>query len=309
LRYAMLLADALRKIHDGGKAHGAVTPSNIALTDAGLELLLPPGGSIGAITPYTAPEALPGRAPDARGDIFAFGAILFEVLAGRRAFEGEGRAALAANIDNAPAPASGIPAVDRLIGLCLTRNPDLRTPRIQRVMMELKLLSVAAQREEVAAAGTTRHEGAGTEAIRAEMQQMESRIAARLQAHEKAASEMRHFASEAVSSIRVQIAALSAAANSGTGLGDAAVGRMTQIERGVDEIRRHSAQFERSVADDLLDIEQSIKAQATAIESSCMAMSQTDDLVERVVEALESLQTAVLDERDPASERANFAVN
>ena len=72
--------------------------------------------------------------------------------------------------------------------------------------------------------------------------------------------------------------------------------RIGQIERTVEEMRRHISHFEHNVAADLVDIERSIKAQAAAIESSRTAMSQTDDLVERVVEALESLQTTVLEE-------------
>ena len=84
-------------------------------------------------------------------------------------------------------------------------------------------------------------------------------------------------------------------------------GRMVQLERTVDEIRRHVSQFEHSVAADLVDIERSIKVHSTAIESSRTAMSQTDDLVERVVEALESLQTTVLDQ-DEGNERSSFAV-
>ena len=57
------------------------------------------------------------------------------------------------------------------------------------------------------------------------------------------------------------------------------------------------------------DIEESIKVQATILESARTAMSQTDDLVERVVEALESLQSAVLDSNEAPAEPIAFAVN
>ena len=62
-------------------------------------------------------------------------------------------------------------------------------------------------------------------------------------------------------------------------------------------------QFEGSVAADLVDIEAAIKLQSSGIESVRTAMSQTDDLVERVVEALESLQMAVLDQGETTDER------
>jgi len=84
---------------------------------------------------------------------------------------------------------------------------------------------------------------------------------------------------------------------------------MATMERTVEEIRRKSVQFEHNIAADLVDIEHGLKLQSAAIESARTAMSQTDDLVERVVEALESLQTSVLDQDEPAVERASFAVN
>jgi chromosome segregation ATPase len=84
---------------------------------------------------------------------------------------------------------------------------------------------------------------------------------------------------------------------------------IARIEKSVEEIRSHNGQFERSVSADLVDIEQNIKVHAAAIESARTAMSQTDDLVERVVEALESLQTAVLDQGELTPERPNIAVN
>jgi hypothetical protein len=83
---------------------------------------------------------------------------------------------------------------------------------------------------------------------------------------------------------------------------------MEQLERTVEAMRRHASGLEYRVAADLVDIEQSLKVQSAAIESSRTAMSQTDDLVERVVEALESLQTTVLDQ-DESNVRASFAVN
>ena len=58
----------------------------------------------------------------------------------------------------------------------------------------------------------------------------------------------------------------------------------------------------------LVDIEQSLKGQGASIESARTAMSQTDDLVERVVEALESLQTAMQD-ADEGGERSNLAIH
>lgn len=330
LRYAMHLADSLRKLHDGGRVHGAVTTSNLSLAAGGVELLAAPEGSGDTITPYTAPEVVMGHAADARSDIFGFGAILFEMFTGRRAFEGEGRVALTASLTQTPTPASGSPAVDRLVGPCLAKNPDARTPRMQKVMMELKLLSVAARRAEPGAAGTRRRDTAvETEVRRAEMQQLEARIAGRLRAHEDSVHEVHQLANDAISSLRKQVAAMNSelAANhqqsmERKGLDEAANEvilsrvdrgfetlnvRIAQIERGVEDLRKHTTQFEQNMAADLVDIEQHVKAQSVSIESARTAIAQTDDLVERVVEALESLQTAVLDEG--GVEHASAAAN
>ena len=84
---------------------------------------------------------------------------------------------------------------------------------------------------------------------------------------------------------------------------------MSAMERTVEDMRRKSVQFEHNIAADLVDIEHGLKLQSAAIESARTAMSQTDDLVERVVEALESLQTSVLDQDESPVERASFAVN
>jgi hypothetical protein len=369
LRYAMQLADSLGKLHEAGKAHGAVTPSSLALVEGGVELLPAAEGASGAITPYTAPEVVQGRPADARSDIFAFGAILFELITGRRAFEGDSRVTLSASLTEAPAPASGSPTVDRLLGPCLNKNPEARSQRMSKIILELKLLSAAVRRSEAGATAATRRDPAAelgavradiqqvvsrleerlrnqetsaaeitrsaivaeTGVVRTEIQQMEERLEARLRSQETSAAEMYRSAGEGVSSLKLLVSAMQSelAANHQQamertgGLDEAATAaifdrvdrgfevlnaRVAGIERTVEEMRRHNAQFENNIAADMLDLEQNIKAQSTSIESARTAMAQTDDLVERVVEALESLQTAILDQNE-AGDRFNFAVN
>ena len=359
LRYAMQLADCLGKLHETGKAHGAVTPSNLALAEGGVELLPVPECASGAITPYTAPEVVQGRPADARSDIFAFGAILFEMITGRRAFEGDSRVTLSA----------GSPTVDRLVGPCLNKNPEARSQRMQKIILELKLLSAAVRRSDAAAAaprrdpaaelGAVRSEvqqlqerveerlrtqetsvaemqrsviAAETAAVRSEVQQLETRLEERLRSQETSVAEMQRSAIAAESSLKLLVAAMKSelAANhqqamerTGAGRDEAATeaifarvdrgfevlnARVAGIERTMEELRRHGSQFENNIAADLVDLEQNIKAQSASIESARTAMAQTDDLVERVVEALESLQTAILDQSE-AGERFNFAVN
>ena len=171
---------------------------------------------------------------------------------------------------------------------------------------------------------------AGAEALRGEIGQVEAHIAARLAAHEEAVVEIQRSAMEAVGTMKEQLVTMSAdlaAAHeaiqsrpseqelserilSRVDRGFEAAGEhIGRMEKTLEDLRSHTAHFERSVAADLLDIEQNVKAHTAAIDAARTAMSQTDDLVERVVEALESLQTAVLDQSEPGADHAAFAVN
>ena len=390
LHYAMSLADSLRKLHDAGKVHGSVTPASVALTATGLDLI-PSLGPPATVTPYTAPEVSQGQPPDARSDIFSFGALVFEMLTGRRAFDGAGQTELTLALCNAVPPPSGSPAVDRLVAGCVAKSPAARWQRMQKIIMELKLLTVAARRADAAPAGR----GVSDSALRSEIQQLEGRLAARLAAHEKTVAEMQHGAGETVEALRGQLAAVNArlaevpaqpaidvtgltqqvaaqvkatleaanqqhaaqvkatveaanqqhaaqvkatieAANqqhstqareaiaaaiqqhagqlkgavaaavqqSAAQVNDTVSGvnqRLAAAEQNMEEIRKHFTTLQENVAGDLHDFEQSLKTQAVAIESARTAMAQTDDLVERVVEALELLQSSVLDQHLPSA--------
>jgi hypothetical protein len=71
-----------------------------------------------------------------------------------------------------------------------------------------------------------------------------------------------------------------------------------RLEEALEAARQHTITLHESVSEDFLAFEQGLKSQAAAVESTRTAMAQTDDLVERVVEALESLQTFVLEPRE-----------
>jgi uncharacterized coiled-coil protein SlyX len=316
-RYAMILAEALRRIHEAGQVHGGVSPASIMLTRSGLELG-PTPHTKGIITPYTAPELLQDQAPDSRSDLFAFGAVLYEMFSGRRAFEGDGPAALSAAINTSTPPSCGSPAVDRLIRNCLAKDPSRRWQRIHKVLMEIKLLAISARRAEAPAA--VRYEPADDAGLRAEMQQLEGRVAARLQACEKTVAEIQRAAAELRGQLAAVNARLAAACEQQVSIPEgfleaaeariaARIGwdpeaggeRIVRLEQGLNAARKHIATLHDSVAEDFLDFEQGLKSQSDAIQSARTAMAQTDDLVERVVEALESLQSAIL---EPRAERA-----
>jgi serine/threonine protein kinase len=137
LRCVLEAAEGVRQIHDDGRVHGAISPAAFELVGPTVRLLAAP--SARTVTPYTAPEVLQGHAPDSRSDIFALGAVFYEVFTGRRAFESDGTETLAA----AALKPSGMAATDRLLCTCLAKDPAARWQRMQQVITELKLLMIA----------------------------------------------------------------------------------------------------------------------------------------------------------------------
>jgi serine/threonine protein kinase len=149
LEYAIQIAEALEAAHRRGIVHRDLKPANVMLTKAGVKLLdfgiakmtasvatvsttLTADGTLVGTLPYMAPEQLEGQGPDARTDVFAFGSVLYEMLTGKRAFEGESQASLiGAILTGSPPPfTTALPTVspilDRIVRTCLAKNPDDR---------------------------------------------------------------------------------------------------------------------------------------------------------------------------------------
>ena len=153
VEYAAQIADALAAAHRRGLVHRDLKPANVMITAGGVKLLdfglagLRPGaewlggtnaeaptadGAVLGTVQYMAPEQLQGRTVDARADVFALGAVLYEMLTGRRAFERESAAqSVAAVLDSDPPLVADMrPDVPRAlawaIDQCLAKDPDRR---------------------------------------------------------------------------------------------------------------------------------------------------------------------------------------
>jgi serine/threonine protein kinase/Tol biopolymer transport system component len=201
LRIASEIADALAHAHRQGTVHRDLKPANIMLTKSGAKLLdfglakalatstasaamasgsapllsaavtlntpspqlspLTTQGTIVGTVQYMSPEQIEGKEADARSDIFALGAVLYEMATAKRPFEGKSQLTVASAIlEKDPDPPSKLhaavpPELDRIIATCLAKNPEERFASAHDVKLELAWVP-ASRHAPLAAPGAAR---------------------------------------------------------------------------------------------------------------------------------------------------------
>jgi len=174
LKYGIEICEGLEKAHRGGVTHRDLKPGNVMLTKTGAKLMdfglakagsLPgaPASGLTLTSPasrqltqegmivgtfqYMSPEQIEGKEADARSDIFALGAVLYEMATGKRAFEGKGTTSvIAAILERNPALISAVrpmfpPMLDSVVTTCLEKDPDERWQSVRDLRTNLKWIT------------------------------------------------------------------------------------------------------------------------------------------------------------------------
>ena len=161
VRLALEIAGALEEAHRHGILHRDLKPTNILVTERGGAKVLDFGlaklmagadtdvtqtieGTVLGTPAYMSPEQAEGKPADARSEIFSFGAVLYEILSGNRAFRGNSTGTvLSAVLRDEPAPLQTTGDLQRIVSKCLSKKPEDRFPSMAELRVALEQIGAS----------------------------------------------------------------------------------------------------------------------------------------------------------------------
>lgn len=168
LELGLQICEGLERAHRGGVIHRDLKPGNIMLTRFGAKLMdfglaklarsteigqslqetrsepLTADGAVVGTVPYMSPEQIEGGEANEQSDVFSLGTVLYEMVAGKRAFEGKSQLSVASAIlEKEPPPVSAFnpmtpPALERIIRTCLAKDPERRWQSVRDLAHQLE---------------------------------------------------------------------------------------------------------------------------------------------------------------------------
>ena len=277
LQYGLGLAQELKRRHRRGAVAGFLHPNRIAVNGASASILETQDAGISR---YSSPEQWDGKAPDTRSDVFSLGAVLYELLTGRPAVEGNNPEEWKVSLTRREMPpASALsPEITHLLERCLKLRPEERWQNVSAVVIELKLLA-ASERHAKAAADWKRWLGS----VQSEVGEVAGRLAAHQTSNDAALTAIKSALGDVVLKTEEHSAAIASA---------------SRTLQNLDQTAAAANQTLGSLTSSVADLNSRTENHGRTLESLQSAVAQTDEVLDHVVDAFDSMHRLVIERTD-----------